>query len=141
MIALDTNVLVNLLVQSQPDHEATKKWLLGLSQPLATTNTNVAELLRLVTHPRLFPAPLTLHEAIDVISHFIQGFDVEILEDPEAWWLTLKELTADLPTLRGNEVFDARIALCLRYHGVRELATLDDDFRKYRFLKVVTPKN
>jgi len=31
----------------------------------------------------------------------------------------------------------ARIALCLRYHGIREICTLDADFSKYPFLKVV----
>ncbi|MBI4373824.1 MAG: PIN domain-containing protein [Deltaproteobacteria bacterium] len=137
MIALDTNILIPLLVRSQPDHTQTKQWILAVSEPLATTPTNLAESLRLLTHPRVFPSPLSLAKAIDLVQEFVEQFDIKILEEPDDWWLQLKELLKSIPSLSGNEVFDARIALCLRSHGVREICTLDADFAKYPFLKII----
>lgn len=137
MIALDTNILISLLVQSQPEHSRAREWVLAVSEPLATTSTNLAELFRLLTHPRVFPSPLSLSKAIDLVQEFIEQFEVKILDESEDWWLKLKELLKWIPSLSGNEIFDARIALCLRAHGVKEICTLDADFAKYPFLKIV----
>lgn len=43
----------------------------------------------------------------------------------------------NIPGLKGNEVFDARIALILQKHNVKRICTRDADFKKYPFLKVV----
>lgn len=137
MIALDTNILVYLLVRSQPEHARAKGWLEGNRERLATTHTNIAELLRLLTHPRVFPRPMDLKDAVSLLGAFVQEYEVAILEDQADWWQAIAELLKHHAGLRGNEVFDARIALCLRYHGVKELRTLDSDFVKYPFLKIV----
>jgi len=44
-----------------------------------------------------------------------------------------------MPEMHANDLFDARIAICLRDHRVRVIATFDSDFRKYGFLKTVVP--
>jgi predicted nucleic acid-binding protein len=41
--------------------------------------------------------------------------------------------------LRGNDVFDARIALCLRHHGVAAVCSFDAGFARFDFLELVTP--
>lgn len=138
MIGMDTNILIHFLVKSQKEHPRAKNWFTKNKEPLATTGTNVAEALRLLTHPRVFPSPLTLAEAIDLVQEFIEKFGITILEESENWWVDLKELLKGFPTLRGNEVFDARIALCLRHNGVKELCTLDANFAKYSFLEVIS---
>ncbi len=140
MIALDTNILVALLVQSQSEHAKTRKWFEGIRERFATTSTNVSEVLRLLTHAKVFPSPLALDRAVDLLTGFLGGFEVRALEDEPEWWMGLKSLLASIPSLRGNEIFDARIALCLRYHGVKEICTFDADFKKYPFLKVVVPE-
>ncbi len=140
MIALDTNVLIALFVQSQKEYARTRKWLEKTQERFATTSTNVSETLRLLTHPKVFPCPLLLDQALDLLSDFLKDFDVQVLEDDPDWWKGLKGLLPAFPSLRGNEVFDARIALCLRYHGVKEICTFDADFKKYPFLKVVVPE-
>lgn len=138
MIAIDTNIIVHLLVRSQKEHGRVRKWFETVEGRLATTATNLAEALRLLTHPRVFPSPLSLVEAIDLVREFIEKCDMIILEEADDWWLDLMELARQIPTLRGNEVFDARIALCLRYHGIKEICTLDSDFSKYPFLKIIS---
>lgn len=137
MIGLDTNILVALLIESQAEHARARQWLMNNREPLATTGTNVAEFLRLLSHPRVFPSPLRLTAAIELVANFLEQFDVRVIEESEEWWMELKELARALPSLRGNEVFDARIALCLRYNGVREICTQDADFSKYPFLKLI----
>ena len=42
-----------------------------------------------------------------------------------------------MPSIRGNEIFDARIAMIMKYNGVRKVCTLDSDFRKYDFIEVI----
>jgi toxin-antitoxin system PIN domain toxin len=137
MIALDTNILIHLLVSSQREHSRAKAWFEKNQEALAITLTNLAELLRLLTHPRVFPHPLGLLEALELLQGFIEGFQVSVLEESGVWWLELKDLLTAIPNLRGNEIFDARIALCLRYNGIVNFATLDSDFSKYPFLKIV----
>lgn len=135
MIGLDTNVLVDLLVKSQSNHPKTVDWLSRADDALATTGINLGEVLRLLTHPRVFRSPLALRPAVDLVDEFLKEYDVAVLEEKEEWWLDMKDL--ENPSIRGNEVFDARIALCLKYNGVKEIATHDTDFTKYPFLKTV----
>lgn len=70
---------------------------------------------------------------------FADGLDLRILESSEQWWTDLVTLDGLHPSLRGNEVSDAQIALCLRFHGVKLICSFDSDFDKYRFLKRVVP--
>ncbi len=139
MIALDTNILLDLLVKNQPNHKRVSDWLSEINAPLVTTQTNIGEVLRLLTHQRVFPSPLSLKPAVDLLQNFIEAHTVMILEESSIWWQELPELLGDHPGLKGNEVFDARIALCLRYNGVRDIGTFDADFAKYPFLKMVRP--
>ena len=137
MIAIDTNVIVHYLVKSQDEHARIRRWFSQTEEPLATTGTNIAEVFRLLTHPRVFPSPLSLERAADLMHQFVEVCQIVILEESTDWWKELKGLLSEVPSLRGNEIFDARIAICLRYNGVREFFTLDADFSKYKFLKIV----
>lgn len=137
MIAIDTNILIAALVKSQVEHERVWRWVNHVSAPLITTQTNIAESLRLLTHPRVFPRPLTLKMAVAVVGDFFSVQNILILEESVTWWQELPELLAEYPGLKGNEIFDARIALCLRHNGVREICTFDADFAKYPFLTTV----
>lgn len=139
MIGLDTNIIVHLLVRSQAEHERTKAWMEKADASFVTTTTNVAETLRLLTHPKVFPKPASLASAVDSLEELLSARHVRVLEEEERWWAGLPELAKKIPTLKGNEIFDARVALCLRYNGVREICTFDTDFAKYPFLKVVLP--
>ena len=135
MIALDTNALVSLLVSSQPTHQNAAEWLKKNKDSLAITSINLGEVFRLLTHPRVFPNPLPLFKAIELVETFINDFDISVLTEEPEWWIKLKELSTNHPSIIANEVFDARIALCLQYNGVKKIMTYDDDFKKYSFLQ------
>lgn len=134
MIGLDTNIIIYALVTSQPEHETAKHWLANNDEALTTTTINMGEALRLLTHPRVFPKPLLLKHAIDLLNNFLDHFHIRVLHESDVWWDDLKALAAEVSGIRGNEIFDARIALCLRFNGVKRFCTLDSDFAKYPFL-------
>lgn len=138
MIAIDTNILIHLLVESQKEHKDARHWLMNNKDPLATTGTNIAEVLRLLTHPRVFAKPLSLIKAVELVNRFIVDFSVNVLVESDTWWMELKSLVENIPSLKGDEIFDARIALCLCYHRIKLVCTLDANFSKYPFLKIVT---
>jgi predicted nucleic acid-binding protein len=139
MTGLDTNVIVGLMVSSSTLHEEVTRGLENLDDSLCTTPTNVGEVLRILTHPRVFKAPLTVKRAVRALSDFLEGHQVRVLDEDVEWWKGLSEIEKLIPGLRGNEVFDARIALCLRSHRVKRVYTLDSDMMKYPFLKAVRP--
>lgn len=137
MIVLDTNILIHLLVKNNPYQKQVSQWFLANKQPLTTTHINVGETLRLLSHPRVFAKPLTLKQSIHHFQNFIDDNDIEVIPEDDNWIVRLEKLTSKLPSLRGNEVFDARIALCAEYHGIKKIATLDADFDKYSFVERV----
>lgn len=138
MTAIDTNILISILVRSVEDHKETMAALKDLDDTLAITNVNIGEVLRLLTHPKVFNKPLKLPNAVDLLNDFIEAYEVTVLSSSPTWWNELKTLARiDIPDLRGNHVFDAQIALCLKYNGVKRLWTKDSDFKKYPGLQVI----
>lgn len=54
MTALDTNILVGVMVSSSSLHEEAVRGLTNLSDDICITPTSVGETLRLLTHPKVF---------------------------------------------------------------------------------------
>jgi len=138
MTAIDTNVLIGIMVSSSTYHAEMIDGLSNLDDELCTTPTNIGEVLRLLTHSKVFSSPLKLEKAVDALSLLIEAYDIRILDEDTNWWKELGEITKQIPGLKGNEVFDARIALCLRQHKVKRIWTRDADFKKYSFLQVIS---
>ncbi len=139
MTAIDTNILIDLIVASMPSHDSTTEGIRQLHDEVCTTPTNVGECLRLLTHSRLFPKPLKASAAVQAVGELFDFYQIRVLEEDVAWWKDIPEMEKEIPGLKGNEIFDARIALCLRSHNVKRIYTRDADFKKYSFLQVVEP--
>jgi len=137
LTALDTNVLVALLVGSSPNHASATKGIENLSDTLCTTPTNIGEILRLLTHHRVFEKPLKTAKAVQALAELLDEYNIRILDEDTEWWRSLPAIEQEIPGLKGNEVFDARIAICLRQHGVKKIFTWDADFKKYSFLSAI----
>jgi uncharacterized protein len=137
MIALDTNVIMAALISSTLNHEKAIHTLEQLNDSFCTTPTNIGETLRLLTHPKVFEKPLRLPKAVAHFSSFLEGYSILTLDEPTDWWRGLINIEKEIPGLKGNEIFDARIALCLRAHGVKKIFTWDADFKKYSFLTTI----
>jgi uncharacterized protein len=137
MTALDTNILVGIMVSSSSLHKEAVHGLKSLSDDLCVTPTNVGETLRLLTHPKVFSSPVKIGKAISALSSLIEAYNIRILDEDINWWKSLGEIEKLIPGLKGNEIFDARIAICLKQHNVKRIFTLDSDFKKYPFLQPV----
>lgn len=137
MTAIDTNILIDLLVVDVPGHAKTTQGIGELHDDLCTTPTNVGECLRLLTHPRVFPLPLSATAATEALVELFDFFRIRVLEEDSDWWKAIPEMEREIPGLRGNEIFDARIALTLRTNNVKRIYTRDADFKKYSFLKPI----
>lgn len=137
MTGIDTNILIDLLISDMPAHVDTTEAMKQLTDDVCTTPTNVGECLRLISHPRIFPRPLTITAAVQALEELFEFYQVRILEEDVHWWKELPEIEEEIPALRGNEVFDARIALCLRANNVKRIQTRDADFKKYSFLQPI----
>ena len=86
MIALDTNILIAALVKNSENHPVVSVWIEEEAEGFAITSTNIAEFLRLVTHQKVFSAPLTLLKAVNLLESFMSDFRVVQLEEEEGWW-------------------------------------------------------
>jgi toxin-antitoxin system PIN domain toxin len=138
MICLDTNVIIAAMVKSDPNHDVVDAWLsTGVDAPLAMTQTNVAEALRLLTHPRVFPKPLKIAPAVKALREFVEYHSLSILDEAGDWWLELSQLGQKIPAFKGNDIFDARIALAMRFNGIRKIATFDSGFMRFDFVSII----
>lgn len=138
MTAIDTNILIGIMVSSSTYHTEIMNGLENFDDELCTTPTNIGEVLRLLTHNKVFSSPLKIEKAVETLSQLIDAYDIRILDEDTNWWRELSEVTKQIPGLKGNEVFDARIALCLKQHKIKRLWTRDADFKKYSFLQVIS---
>jgi predicted nucleic acid-binding protein len=137
MTGLDTNILVDLIVSSTPYHDKVVEGVAHLEDELCTSPTNIGEVLRLISHPKVFSKPLPISKAVAALEQMLDYYRIRILEEDVNWWKELPKVGKEIPGLRGNEVFDARIALCFRSNGVKRIYTRDADFKKYSFLKTI----
>ena len=122
-------------------HDDAMKGLASLSDDLCITPTNVGETLRILTHAKVFPSPLKIGKAITAFSDFCGSYSIRILDEDINWWKSLGEMEKLIPGLKGNEIFDARIAICLKQHNVKRIFTFDSDFKKYPFLQSIRHLN
>lgn len=138
MTALDTNILIGIMVSSSSFHKEAMAGLDNLEDNLCTTPTNIGEVLRLLTHSKVFPSPLKIEKAVEALEQFIEAYDIRILDEETSWWKHLPEIARQILGLKGNEVFNARIAICLKQHKVKRIFTRDADFKKYSFLQTIS---
>ena len=141
-VLVDTNLLFYALNQDAPEHaRATayleKLWASGDRWCLAWTN--IYELLKLLTHQSILPAPLTARDAYAAVEAILEHPTLELLIETPAHHRALRETIASVSGVRGAFFHDCRIAALMREHDVKTIATSDTDFRKFATLKVIDP--
>jgi len=107
--------------------------------PVLCPKTSFCEFLRVATHPRVFPQPLRASEAV----HFLDGLfcvrNFQILSAMDRHWESLRGLVTELGEPSGNFFFDVHTAALMREHGIRRIASADNDFAKFSRLELVNP--
>jgi toxin-antitoxin system PIN domain toxin len=144
MMSCDTNVLFAVLDSASVHHAAAVSYLNGVrtSERFSLSELVLVELYGLLRNPTVSKHPLNGTEAARVIQQFRSHPYWLILDYPgpqseimsRLWELAAK---ADFPY---RKVYDARLALMLRYHGVTEFATRNvKDFQGFGFKRVWNP--
>lgn len=141
MRAVDTNILVYADREEAPHHLIALRLLRSLatgSEPWVLPWPCIYEFLRVVTHPRVFFPPTPIQEAWAGIEMLLESPSVVLISEGKRHRQVVKELLRT-SSLSGNLLHDAHIAALLLEHGVAEILTADDDFRRFPGLKVTNP--
>ena len=142
MFAVDTNVLIYAAERSFPEHrrclEQLEAWRLSAGSWFTSWSV-LYEFLRVTTHPRVFRRPWPIGDAWGFVAALLASPGLAVLAPTERHAEVAAAVIAEVPTLRGNLVHDAHLAVLMREHGVRRVYTRDTDFHRFPFLEVVDP--
>lgn len=140
MILIDANLLLYAYDPRAAEHDASRRWLeqtLSGSALVRFAWVTVWAFLRIATNPRVFERPLTIDEALDVVSSWLAQPTAGTLEPGERHWEILHALTRQGQT-SGPLVMDAALAAVAIEHGAT-LYTTDRDFARFPGLTWVNP--
>ncbi len=139
--ALDANVLIYASDASSSKHSAAREFLdscAASEEVLYLAWPTLMAYLRIVTHPKIFRAPLAHDEALRNVEALCAMPQVQMLSEGDGFLGMYQEAAGTHP-IRGNLVPDAYLACLLRSNGVRTLYTLDRGLRRFDFLRVKLP--
>lgn len=137
---LDGNLLLYAVNSSAPQHDSARSWLtdrLNGPRRVALPWQSIAAFLRLGTHPRVFPAPLTPAAAWERVADWLAA--------PPTWvpvpGRDHARIVGALITEHGstgNLVPDAMLAALAIEHGLT-LCSTDTDFARFPELRWENP--
>jgi toxin-antitoxin system PIN domain toxin len=140
MLSIDTNVLLYAQNQDCPEHDAAAGFLTDCANrgDVAVCELVLVELYQLLRNPAVVTRPLDAPEAAAVCQTFRRNRRWALIENApvmnDVW------ARAATPGIARRRMFDARLALTLRHHGVDEFATRNTkDFHDFGFSRVWDP--
>jgi toxin-antitoxin system PIN domain toxin len=125
-----------------PEHPAARAFLSAIGRSAEAwylSDGVVYEFLRVATHPKVFPQPLTWREALDFLLPILAVDQVAVLRAGDGHWTLLAAALGDLTHPSGNLFFDVRTVVLMREHGIRRVYTTDTDFLQFRDIEVINP--
>ncbi|MBN2496704.1 MAG: PIN domain-containing protein [Deltaproteobacteria bacterium] len=140
-LLVDTNILVYAANEKSDRHRAAKDFVerTRASDGFCITWSILYEWLRIVTHPRVFEAPLQPEQARSFIRKVTADPRIDVLVETAQHERFLHQVLEEAPALRGNLYHDAHIAAVMREHGLVDIATADRHFRLFPSLRIVDP--
>jgi toxin-antitoxin system PIN domain toxin len=144
MTSCDTNVLFAALDSESAHHESAVVFLNSMrdSERFGLCELVLVELYGLLRNPTVSKRPQSGGEAAHVIQRFRSHPRWLVLDYPGAEANVMNQLweLASNPAFPYRRIYDARLALTLRYHGVNEFATRNvKDFQGFGFKKLWNP--
>jgi toxin-antitoxin system PIN domain toxin len=137
---VDANLLLYAVDETSPHHAAAKPWLeeqLSGSETIAFAWAVLLAFVRLATNPRVFTAPLSLDEALDLVDSWLEQPNATVVHPGDRHSRLLRELLAPLGTA-GNLTSDAHLAALSVEHGA-ELSSGDNDFARFPRVRWLNP--
>ena len=140
MILPDINVLVLAHRTDQRDHAATCAWLVeevNSDRPFALADVVTAGFLRIVTNPRIFPAPTMLSAAVAFVDGLVEQPTCVPVAAGSRHWEIFRRVLNDADA-RGNLVPDAYLAAIAIEQGAT-IATRDRGFARFTEARWLDP--
>lgn len=145
MISFDTNLLLYSLNKDCPEYTSARAFFNSLPvEPgqVAVCELVLIELYVLLRNPAVIKQPLDSADAASLIQTFRAHPTWTVIDYPGATSTIMSEVwrIASQRDIGRRVVFDARLALTLRHHGVTEFATRNDShFSSFGFTRVFNP--
>lgn len=140
MILADANLLLYAYNADAAGHESSRQWLeasLSSAEPFALSWQTITAFIRISTNIRAFPQPLSIREAIEIVTEWLERPNVTVLQPGARHWEILARLL-DEGQVSGALVMDAHLAALAIEHGAT-LLTTDRDFARFNNLRVINP--
>jgi uncharacterized protein len=137
---LDANVLLYAYNKQTPHHKAAQAWLENLldsSGAIAMPWVTIWAFLRIATNPRVWPDPLSVSAAFEIIRSWVQQPGVTILQ-PGPRHAEILERLLSAYSVSGALVTDAVLAALALEHGAT-VASTDQDFRRFPEVRWINP--
>ena len=141
MISIDTNILLYSLNRDCPEHEAARAFVEACAgrADVAIAELVLIELYVLLRNPAVVASPRSAGQAAEICREYrrnpcwrVLDYSGNLME--EIW------RRAAQPDTDRRSIFDARLALTLRHHGVSQFATGNvKHFGDYGFERVWNP--
>lgn len=132
MIIVDANLLLYAYNPSAPQHDRARAWLeevLSGTEPVALPWSVVLAFLRIGTNPRAFPQPLSMAEAVAIVSEWFAQPVVRAIDPTDRHWTLLATLLPGAQ-VKGPLVTDAHLATLAIEYGAT-LCSTDGDFARF----------
>jgi len=140
VLSVDTNILLYAQNADCREHAAASTFLDECAGrgDIVICELVLLELYQLLRNPAVIANPLSAGEAASICQAFRSNSRWALVENApvmsQVWSIAAQ------PKVARRRVFDARIALTLRHHGVRQFATHNPrDFDGFGFEKVFDP--
>lgn len=132
MTVVDANVLLYAVDEDAEHHERARDWLLGVLRSAETVVLpwiSLLAFLRISTSPRIYPAPLSVDAAAEIVDAWLSRPNVMPATAGPGHWRTLR-LLLEATGAGGNLVTDAHIAaFALELRA--PVTTFDNDFGRF----------
>ena len=140
MKVVDVNVLLYAVNEQAPEHKRIRHWLetaLNGDESVGLPWLVLAGFLRLSTNPRIFPAPLSVNEALSQVSAWLEARTVTTMSENPNHWAVLRNLLNETGTA-GNLTTDAHLAALAITHNAT-MVSCDNDFSRFQNLRWENP--
>jgi toxin-antitoxin system PIN domain toxin len=137
---VDTNILLYAANASGPHHDRAVQVLGGLlsgDEMVGVPMVVVLGFLRIATNPRIFPAPLSVEDALNVIDDLLAHPRVAVVNPGDGHWKVLRELISNAG-VAANVTTDAHIAALAIERGA-VVVSHDSDFSRFKGLRLENP--
>ncbi|MEI8246687.1 MAG: TA system VapC family ribonuclease toxin [Lentisphaerota bacterium] len=141
MLSCDTNILFYSLNAACPENEKARHFLESNAEneKFAICELTLIELYVLLRNPKMNRHPASAQQAVSIIHRFRTNPYWQVIDYPGS----LMEEIWNYAGRNGSayrSIFDARIALTLLHHNVKEFATANiKDFKSFPFARVWNP--